>query len=65
LVERGLERSLPVYALFASQEQMITQQSRLPNVPGYEWRILNNSNDNASILKLTAIGSDHAAAGLE
>jgi hypothetical protein len=65
LAERGLEQSLPVYALFFSQDQMITQQSRLPNVPGYEWRILNNSNDNAAILKLTVIGSDHAAAALE
>jgi hypothetical protein len=60
LVERGLEQSLPLYALFVSQDQMITQQSRLPTVPGYEWRILNNSNDNAAILKLTAIGSDQA-----
>jgi hypothetical protein len=65
LVERGLEQSLPVYALFVSQDQMITQQSRLPTVSGYEWRILNNDNDNAAILKLTAIGSDHAAAALE
>jgi len=65
LVERGLEESLPIYALFVSQDQMITQQSRLPNVPGYEWRILNDSNDNAAILKLTAIGSDHGAAALE
>jgi hypothetical protein len=60
LVERGLEQSLPVYALFVSHDQMITQQSRLPNVPGYEWRILNDSNDKAAILKLTAIGSDQA-----
>jgi len=64
-VQRGLEQSLPVYALFVSHDQMITQQSRLPNVPGYEWRILNNTSDNAAILKLTAIGSDHAAAVLE
>jgi hypothetical protein len=60
LVERGLEQSLPVYALFVSHDQMSTQQSRLPNVPGYEWRILNDSNDKAAILKLTAIGSDQA-----
>jgi hypothetical protein len=59
LVERGLEQSLPVYALFVSRDQMTTQQSRLPNVSGYEWRILSDSNDNAAILKLTAIGSDH------
>jgi len=58
LVERGLEQLLPVYALFVSQDQMTAQQSRLPNVPGYEWRILNDSNDKVAILKLTAIGSD-------
>jgi hypothetical protein len=44
---------------------MITQQSRLPTVPGYEWRILNHSDDNAVILKLTATGSDNAAAAPE
>ena len=60
LVERGLEQSLPVYALFVSQDQMTAQQSRLPNVPGYEWQILNDSNDKVAILKLTAIGSDQA-----
>ncbi len=65
LVERGLEQSLPVYALFVSQDQMITQQSRLPNVPGYEWQISNDPNDKVAILKLTAIGSDHEAAALE
>jgi hypothetical protein len=65
LVQRGLEESLPIYALFVSQDQMITQQSRLPNVPGYEWRILNDSNDSATILRLTAIGSDHGAAAPE
>jgi len=60
LVERGLEQSLPVYALFVSQDQMTAQQSRLPNIPGYEWQILNDSNDKVAILKLTAIGSDQA-----
>jgi hypothetical protein len=60
LVERGLEQSLPIHALFVSQDQMTTQQSRLPNVPGYEWRILHDSNHKAVILKLTAIGSDQA-----
>ena len=59
-VERGLEQSLPVYALFVSQDQMTAQQSRLPNVSGYEWRILNDSNDKVAILKLTALGSDQA-----
>jgi len=61
LVEHGLQQSLPVYALFTSRDSVATQQSRLPNVPGYEWRILNNSYDDATILKLTAIGSHDAA----
>jgi len=65
LVRRGLEQSLPVYTLFVSQDQMMTQQSRLPTVPGYEWRILDDPNDNAAILQLTAIGSDHATAAPE
>jgi 4-amino-4-deoxy-L-arabinose transferase-like glycosyltransferase len=58
LVERGLQQSLPVYALFRSQDEVATNQSRLPNVPGYDWRILNDSHANAAILKLIAIGSD-------
>jgi hypothetical protein len=58
LVERGLEQSLPVYALFISRNEMITKQSRLPTVPGYEWRLINNSRSDAAILKLTAVGSD-------
>ena len=61
LVEHGLQQSLPVYALFPSQDEVATQQSRLPNVFGYEWRILNNSHGNAAILKLAPVGSDQAA----
>jgi hypothetical protein len=58
LVEHGLQQSLPVYSLFVSREQAATNQSRLPNVAGYEWRTLNNSDGNTTILKLTAIGPD-------
>ena len=58
LVEHGLQQSLPIYALFTSGDEAATKQSRLPNVPEYEWRILNNSKANAAILKLTPIGSD-------
>jgi hypothetical protein len=58
LVEHGLQQSLPVYALFVSQTDAATNQSRLPDVPGYEWRILNNGDDKAAILKLTPVGSD-------
>src|SRR6266403_855098 len=61
LVEHGLQQSVPVYALFTSRDEVTTNQSRLPNVPGHEWRILNNSHDDTAILKLSAIGSDDAA----
>ena len=61
LVEHGLQQSLPVYVLFPSQDEVATQQSRLPNVFGYEWRSLNNSHGNAAILKLAPVGPDQAA----
>ena len=61
LVEHGLQQSLPIYALFVSRDEAATKQSRLPDVAGYEWRILNNADGNAAILKLTAIGSDETA----
>jgi hypothetical protein len=57
LVEHGLQRSLPIYALFVSPNDVATNQSRLPNIPGYEWRIVENSHANAAILQLTIIGS--------
>jgi hypothetical protein len=56
LVEHGLQQSLPVYALFVSREEAATKRSRLPDVSGYEWRVLDNADGNAAILKLTAIG---------
>lgn len=61
LVEHGLQQSLSVYALFTSQHDLAGNQSRLPTVPGYEWRTLSDSERNVAILKLTAIGSDQAA----
>lgn len=61
LVEHGLQQSLPVYALFVSREEVARNQARLPNVPGYEWRTLNNSHGNVAILKLTAVGSGQTA----
>ena len=60
LVEHGLHQSLPVYALFTSQDDVAVNQSRLPTVPGYEWQTLSNSQRNAAILQLTAIGSNQA-----
>src|SRR5204863_2489246 len=61
LVEHGLQQSLPVYALFVSQTEMVSKQSRLPMVPGYEWHILNNSPGKTTILKLGPVGSEEAA----
>jgi hypothetical protein len=61
LVEQGLEKSIPVYALFVSRNDMITEQSRLPAVPGYEWHVLNNSPGKATILKLGPTGSGETA----
>jgi len=61
LVERGLEQSLPVYALFVSRDEMTTQQRRLPTVSGYEWRLLDNARGNTAILKLAPVGSDQTA----
>ena len=61
LVEHGLQQSLPVYALFSSRNDVAGNQSRLPNVPGYEWRTLSDFQRNVAILTLAAIGSDQAA----
>jgi hypothetical protein len=65
LVQHGLQQSLTVYALFTSQHDLAGNQSRLPTVPGYEWRTLSDSERNVAILKLTAIGSDQAVPALE
>ena len=59
LVKRGLQQSLPVYALFVSRNEVTTEQSRLPAVPGYEWCILNNSG--GKILRLAPAGTDETA----
>jgi hypothetical protein len=58
LVERGLEQSLPVYALFVSRDEATTKQSRLPAVPGYDWHLLDHASDKAAILKLVPVGSN-------
>jgi hypothetical protein len=65
LVEHGLQQSLSVYALFTSQNDLAGNQSRLPTVPGYEWRTLSDCERNVGILKLTAIRSDQAAPASE
>lgn len=59
LVKRSLQRSLPVYALFVFQNKVAIEQSRLPAVPGYEWRVLGNSG--GKILRLAPAGADETA----
>jgi hypothetical protein len=61
LAKLGLTESLPVYALFTSPAEMISQQFRLPAVPGYEWRAANDSNTNVVILKLAVAQSPEGA----
>ena len=61
LVERGLEQSVPVYALFVSRDEMTAKQSRLPTVPGYEWHLVDNFRGNVAILKLAPAASDQTA----
>jgi hypothetical protein len=55
LVEQGLGRGLPIYALFVPIKEQTTQQSRLPALPGYTWTISNNSSGNALVLQLSPI----------
>ncbi|PYL60692.1 MAG: hypothetical protein DMF24_09425 [Verrucomicrobia bacterium] len=55
-VQHGLERSLPVYALFVSSDEVTTKQSRLPVIPGYDWRLLDHSDSKAAILELAPVG---------
>jgi hypothetical protein len=56
-VQHGLEQSLPVYALFVSREEATAKQSRLPVVPGYDWRFQDESGGKAAILQLVPVGS--------
>jgi hypothetical protein len=56
LVKRGLGQSLPIYALFVSQDEMDEKASRLPELDGYEWVAAGDSTPDAVILKLTLKG---------
>jgi len=58
LVEHGLDQSFPVYALFVSRDEMAAKRSRLPTVPGYEWRLPDTFPPNVAILKLAPAGSE-------
>lgn len=56
LVKRGLDQSLPVYALFVSLKEMDQKASRLPELRGYQWAIV-ESGQQAVVLKLVAVAS--------
>jgi dolichyl-phosphate-mannose-protein mannosyltransferase len=53
VVKRGLHQGLPIYALFTSIKEMTIQRWRLPNIPGYQWTFVNNSDRRAIVLKLS------------
>ena len=50
LVEQGLGRGLPIYALFVPINEMTSQLSRLPALPGYEWTISGNCSKKSGCL---------------
>ena len=59
LVKRGLDESLPVYALFVSPKEMEGKVSRLPTLEGYRWTIVESAKK-AVVLELvpaTSVGS--------
>ena len=59
LVKRGLDQSLPIYALFVSQKDREEKASRLPELDGYRWAILDTSvSDKVAVLKLTPVAAD-------
>ena len=51
LVKKGLDESIPVYALFASRKEMAENAWRLPELDGYQWAIV-ESGEQAAVLKL-------------
>jgi hypothetical protein len=57
LVQNALKQSTPVYALFVSHDNAAKEQSRLPAIAGFQWRVLNNSSGGAAILQLTSAQS--------
>jgi hypothetical protein len=51
LVKRGLEQSLPVYALFVSPKEMDEKAWRLPKLDGYQWVTVESAKEGV-VLKL-------------
>ncbi len=54
LVKRGLGRSFPVYALFASPKEMDEKAWRLPKLGGYQWAIVEPAKEGV-VLKLVMV----------
>ena len=61
LIQRGLEQSLSIYALFVSTDEATTKQSRLPTVAGYNWHLLDYPSGKAAILKLIPVESNESS----
>jgi len=51
LVKKGLDESIPIYALFVSRKEMAENAWRLPKLDGYQWAIV-ESGEQAVVLKL-------------
>jgi len=55
LLKRGIEHTIPIYALFVSQDEMNEKVSRLPELHGYKWVIGENSAPDSVVLRLVPI----------
>lgn len=55
LVKRGLDQSIPIYALFVSQENMKKNVSRLPALVGYDW-LEQEAGTQPAVLRFVRIG---------
>jgi len=53
LVNRGLQQSHTVYALFVSKLEMEEKMMRLPQLDGYEWVLAEGPTTEAAVLQLT------------
>lgn len=60
VTQNALKHSIPVYALFVSDDEVAKGQLRLPIIAGYQWHRLNNSSGGAAILQLISAESDAA-----
>jgi hypothetical protein len=56
LLRKGLDQSIPIYALFVSPKEMNVKASRLPAVTGYQWTTLDAAKE-AVVLKLVPAGA--------